>query len=169
MDLSGIKPGSCLSIRGLYLQKSKKKLQKEQKNLLPVQIAQYFQVRNFEQNRYSLRSRQTAVVQIEQRTSYGNKSIQKRGRNLWLKIPEDIRNVDSHLFFKKTFKAFLLSSWINEISINFRNDLINTFFLFLSFLSKNTLSRLRLPDMSLKLDYDFITGLEPLCCLATGF
>ena len=58
--------------------------------VLPVQIAQYFSVRNFESNRYSLRSREGRNPEIHQRTSAGDKYIQKRGRNIWQNIQNEI-------------------------------------------------------------------------------
>ena len=76
--------------------------------LLPVQIAQYFSVRNFESNRNSLRSREGRNPEIHQRTSAGDKSIQKRGRNIWQNIPNEIQNVESHVLFKKKYKEFLI-------------------------------------------------------------
>jgi len=77
--------------------------------LFSKKTAQYFNIRTFECTRYPLRNRETRNVEIHQRTNVGDKSIQKRGRILWENIPDEIRNLESHLLFKKKYKEFLLT------------------------------------------------------------
>ena len=43
------------------------------------------------------------------RTLLGEKSIQKRGQEIWMEIPEELRAIVSPIFFKKKLKAHLLS------------------------------------------------------------
>ena len=103
-----------LSIEKIYELEVGKFMFKKEKNLLPVQIAQYFQLITFEQSRYILRARPTRNIHLDQRTTQGEKSIQKRGPNIWRSIPDDLKTIESHIFFKKKFKSFLLDSQNSE-------------------------------------------------------
>ena len=89
-----------LNVEKTYKLEVGKFMYKEKRNLLPVQIAQYFNIRTYECTRYPLRNRETRNVEINQRTNVGDKSIQKRGRIFWENIPDEIKNLETHLSFK---------------------------------------------------------------------
>ena len=60
---------------------------------------------------YNLRSRgENRIPQIEHRTVFGEKSIQKRGPEIWKEIPETIKSIVSPIFFKKKLKLNFLAS-----------------------------------------------------------
>ena len=84
---------------------------KKKNNLLLVSIAKHFEVRNPPQHGYNLRERHvTRGPDILHRTQLGENSIQKRGQEVWNKIPEETKSISSFIFFKKKLKAFFLEN-----------------------------------------------------------
>ena len=72
-----------LKIEAIYSLEVGKYMYKIERNLLPVTIANYFSVRQPSQHRYNLRSRNTPEPTVfNYRTSFGERSIQKRGNDL---------------------------------------------------------------------------------------
>ena len=84
---------------------------KQKNNLLPVCIAQHFDVRIAPQHGYNLRSNnETRAPILVHRTLLGEKSIQTRGHEEWEKIPEEIKAIVSPIFFKNKLKMYALAS-----------------------------------------------------------
>ncbi len=85
-------------------------LYKVHQNLLPTSVGNYFEPDPFvNQHSYGLRSRSANLpTRIVSHTKYAEKSMQIGGLKFWNKIPEEIRNSDSLISFKRNFKKFLL-------------------------------------------------------------
>ena len=99
-----------LKVNQIYLLEAGKFIFKEKRNMLPVSIAKHFDIRNTPQHTYDLRPRnETRGPDLIHRTLLGEKSIQKRGHDTWSKIPDEIKSIDSPIFFKKKLKIFLLT------------------------------------------------------------
>ena len=99
-----------LKITQIYNLEAGKFVFKDKNNLLPVSIAKHFEVRNTPQHGYNLRRRNVIRgPDIIHRTLLGEKSIQKRGHDVWNKIPEYITSIFSPILFKKKLKSFLLA------------------------------------------------------------
>jgi len=87
-------------------------LYKVHQNLLPTSIGNYFEPDPFvNQHSYGLRSRSANLpTRIVCHTKYSEKSFQISGLKFWNKIPDEIKNLDTFISFKKSFKKFLLES-----------------------------------------------------------
>ena len=95
-----------LKLNQIYSLEVGKFVFKEKKNLLPVCIAKHFDVRDTAQHGYNLRARNVIRgPNLIHRTLLGEKSIQKRGHEIWMDIPEELRAIVSPIFFKKKLKA----------------------------------------------------------------
>ena len=100
-----------LKIDQIYSLEVGKFVFKQKNNLLPVCIAQHFDVRIAPQHGYNLRSNnETRAPILVHRTLLGEKSIQTRGHEEWEKIPEEIKAIVSPIFFKKKLKMYTLAS-----------------------------------------------------------
>ena len=81
-----------LKINQIYLLETGKFVFKEKNNLLPVSIAKHFDIRQTPEHRYNLRQRnEIRGPDLIHRTLLGENSIQKRGHEVWNKIPDDIK------------------------------------------------------------------------------
>ena len=99
-----------LKINQIYLLETGKFVFKEKNNLLPVRIANYFEIRQTPVHGYNLRQRnEIRGPDLIHRTLLGDNSIQKRGHEVWNKIPDEIKSIVSPIFFKKKLKCFLLT------------------------------------------------------------
>ena len=96
-------PGTCSSTFDELLYKV-------HQNLLPTSVGNYFEPDPFvNQHSYGLRSRSANLpTRIVSHTKYAEKSMQIGGLKFWNKIPEEIRNSDSLISFKRNFKKILL-------------------------------------------------------------
>ena len=83
---------------------------KRENGILPdPDIAKHFEVRNANVTHdYNLRNRKTVLPKTAYDSSYGEKSIQYRGANVWNGLPANIRDCDNLKLFKKHFKSYLL-------------------------------------------------------------
>ena len=98
-----------LKIEDIYSLEVGKYMYKVERNLLPVTIANYFTIRQPSQHRYNLRSRNTPEpTTINYKTSFGERSIQKTGNNIWRSVPDDIKESENKNSFKTLYKKFLL-------------------------------------------------------------
>ena len=83
-----------LKLEDIFSLEVGKYMYKVERNLLPVTIANYFSVRQPSQHRYNRRSRNTPEpTVINYRTSFGEKSIQKRGTIFGIVCLPILRNV----------------------------------------------------------------------------
>ena len=56
---------------------------------------------------YDLRNRNVNMCSIEYTSSFGEKSVQYRGAQLWNSLPQDLCNSESMSSFKKKLKLYL--------------------------------------------------------------
>ena len=83
---------------------------KKKNNLLPVSIAKHFDIRQALEHGYNLRQQnEIRGPDLRHKTLLGEESIQKRGHEVWTKIPDEIKSIVSPIFFKKRLKCFLLA------------------------------------------------------------
>ena len=81
-------------------------------DLLPVAVANHFEVRNtVPTHNYNLRNRGT-TPQIDTRLESSEKSIQLRGEKIWEELPEHLKNSTSMIKFKRNLKSKLLQSYV---------------------------------------------------------
>ena len=99
-----------LNINQTYNLEVAKFMFKETNHLLPVTIANHFSVRTNPEHRYNLRPRGTRATLIDNRTVRGERSIRKRGNDIWNNVPYSIKTLDSSTLFKKRMKKHLLSN-----------------------------------------------------------
>ena len=99
-----------LNINQTYNLEVAKFMFKETNHLLPVTIANHFSVRTNPEHRYNLRPRGTRATLIDNRTVRGERSIRKRGNDIWNNVPHSIKTLDSSTLFKKRMKQHLLSN-----------------------------------------------------------
>ena len=80
-------------------------------NLLPVKIGNFFltSAQQEIQHSYGLRSRNRIhPPRFLFNSNTGKKSIQYTGSKIWEDMPEDIKNSESYMIFKKSYKKHLL-------------------------------------------------------------
>ena len=80
-------------------------------NLLPVKIGNFFltSAQQEIQHSYGLRSRNRIhLSRFLFNSNTGKKSIQYTGSKIWEDMPEDIKNSESYMIFKKSYKKHLL-------------------------------------------------------------
>ena len=82
-------------------------MHKKEKNLLPTNIANYFDVDARPEHDYNLRQRQSIQNPFRSNTMTGQKSIQFEGFNLWNKLPQYLKDIESPSHFKKLLKTHL--------------------------------------------------------------
>ena len=100
-----------LNIEDVYALEVGKFIYKREYNLLPVPMANYFEMRTVPQHGYNLRSNQnTRLPEMRYRTNIAETSIQKRGNELWALIPEHVRTSESLNSFKGKYKLWLLEN-----------------------------------------------------------
>ena len=105
---------SILKNDDLYALEVAKFMFKSKNNLLPVNIANYFQTRPTPVPRYNLRNRRiNPLPLVIHRTVTGGKSINMRGNELWNYIPEHVKQSDSPNAFKTKLKVWMLSQNIS--------------------------------------------------------
>ena len=75
-------------------------------DLLPTEIANYFQIRSSENNRP--RRTRTPSERVIFNTSFGAKSISKKSRDIWDEIPTEIKIVPMFKTFKRMYKSHLI-------------------------------------------------------------
>ena len=114
-------------------------------------------MRQSSQHRYNLRSRNTpAPTAINYRTSFGERSIQKTGNDLWHSIPADIKECLNKNVFKTSYKKFLL---LNNVVWNLSFCLfVYLFVCFSSVTSYPNLDFALTLDLNFCLNYEFFTG-----------
>ena len=96
---------------------------RRQRNLLPCDIANYFQVR--EPTR-TLRNSQTQLSwRVITSTTHGAKSIFKKSLEIWEKVPNEIKQAPSLNSFKKMFKSHLIltnyPSWAQCVALPYQS------------------------------------------------
>ena len=101
-----------LNLEQIFSLELGKFLYKVHKNLLPTSIGNYFEPDPFvNQHSYGLRSRSANLpTRIVCLTNYSEKSFQISGQRFWNTIPEEIKNCETLIAFKRNFKKFLLES-----------------------------------------------------------
>ena len=78
-------------------------------------IANHFIDRNANiSHRYNLRKRGAIISKIAYSSSFGEKSIQLRGANIWNTLPAYLRDCESLKCFKKHFKEYLFEDFSVE-------------------------------------------------------
>ena len=98
-----------LNIEDVYALEIAKFIYKQKNDLLPVSIANYLETRSAPQHNYNLCTQaHVRAPQINCRTQLGEKSIKKRGMELWILIPESIQKSESPIAFKRNYKQWLL-------------------------------------------------------------
>ena len=87
---------------------------KSQKGLLPVQISNYFEDSSTQEIHHSYglrsRSRNDAPLRFLSESKTGEKSLQFKKLQLWNTLSTEIKNCETFMIFKKTYKKFLLQS-----------------------------------------------------------
>ena len=80
-------------------------------NLLPVKIGNFFPTSADQEihHSYGLRSRSTIQPpRFSFNSTTGRKSIQYTGSKIWEDLPANIKNSETFIIFKKSFKKYLL-------------------------------------------------------------
>ena len=80
-------------------------------NLLPVKIGNFFLTSADQEihHSYGLRSRsRTEPPRFSFNSTTGRKSIQYTGSKIWEDLPADIKNSETFMIFKKSYKKYLL-------------------------------------------------------------
>ena len=84
---------------------------KSQRGLLPVQIGNYFEDSSSQEIHHSYglrsRSRNDAPPRFLSESKTGEKSLQFRKSQLWNTLSTEIKNCETFMIFKKTYKNFL--------------------------------------------------------------
>ena len=86
---------------------------KSMNNLLPVQIVKFFPTSadRVINHSYGLRSRnQIQPPRFAFNSTTGRKSIQYTGSKIWEDLPADIKNSETFMIFKKSYKKYLLEN-----------------------------------------------------------
>ena len=68
---------------------------KNEKNLLPTTIANYFKTETHAEHRYNLRRRQNVTHTFHSNTVLGKKSIQNEGKLFWNNLPDCLKELES--------------------------------------------------------------------------
>lgn len=76
-------------------------------NLLPTEVASYFDTRRSENTRQR-RNRNAANETVIYNTATGAKSILKKSIDIWSKIPDEIKRSSRFNTFKRMYKAHLI-------------------------------------------------------------
>ena len=97
-----------LDIHQTFLLEMGKFMYKKKKNLLPVNIANHFELESAVQHRYNLRNRQNITPKFNNKSATGAKSFQIEGEKLWNVLPPYLKSCDSLNIFKKLYKSHLL-------------------------------------------------------------
>ena len=109
LDLKPIyKELEFLDIHQTFLLEMGKFMYKKKKNLLPVSIANHFELESTAQHSYNLRNRQNSTPKFNNKTATGAKSFQIEGEKFWFELPPYLKNCDSLSIFKKIYKSYLL-------------------------------------------------------------
>ena len=99
-----------LDVSQIFSLETAKFMYKSKHDLLPIStIANHFERRDAaHSHNLRIRANRLLVVPFELLSSFKQKSIHKRGLNLWNNIPGLIRSSESFNIFKKHFKVDLL-------------------------------------------------------------
>ena len=90
-----------LDIHQTFLLEMGKFMYKKKKNLLPVNIANHFELESAVQHRYNLRNRQNITPKFNNKSGTGAKSFQIEGEKFWNVLPPYLKSCDSLNIFKK--------------------------------------------------------------------
>ncbi len=97
-----------LNLRQTFLHERGKFIFKKEKDLLPTTIANYFQEGAPTEHNYNLRQRNNNSNNFRSNTTMGKKSIQNEGKVFWNKLPQNLKDIESPIAFKKLLKSFLI-------------------------------------------------------------
>ena len=81
---------------------------KKKKNLLPVNVANHFELESAAQHSYNLRNRQNNALKFNIKSATGAKAFQIEGEKFWTALPPYLKNCDSLNIFKRLYKSYLL-------------------------------------------------------------
>ena len=98
-----------LTVKQTYQLEVGKFVFKDKNGLLPVSMANHFQLLRSSHHSQNMRARPSDNSTIVHRTQLGEKSIQKRGIEFWNDIPQYLKDIDSPQFFKKSLKTHLIA------------------------------------------------------------
>ena len=98
-----------LNVEKVCLLETSKFLFKSNNDILPTVIGNYFEVRN-NSGVPGLRPRNDVSPEIVSRLISSEKSIQHRGIKVWGSIPDEIKQSESLILFKKKYKKYLLEN-----------------------------------------------------------
>lgn len=102
-----------LKVNETYTLEVAKFAYKQQNNLLPIRLANYFDTTSPENSaRRSSRLRSTSQTHVVTNTVLGNKSIQKKIIQIWKDVPEEIRITPYFNAFKRMFKSHLILLYV---------------------------------------------------------
>ena len=102
-----------LKVNETYTLEVAKFAYKQQNNLLPIRLANYFDTTSPENSaRRSSRLRSTSQTHVVTNTVLGNKSIQKKVIQIWKDVPEEIRITPYFNAFKRMFKSHLILLYV---------------------------------------------------------
>ena len=95
-----------LKIEDVYKLEVAKFAFKQNENLLPNRLANYFEVYSSESN-LRRSSRLNSISQSASNSTFGLKSIQQKIIKVWAEVPDEIKTTPYYNSFKKIFKCHL--------------------------------------------------------------
>ena len=96
-----------LTLEDIYDLELAKFIYKQKNNLLPANLAKYFEIRQVDSTART-RSTSSRSAQVLHNTNIGLKSILIRSENVWKKVPNEIKDCVWFSSFKRKFKSHLL-------------------------------------------------------------
>ena len=96
-----------LKLEDIYNLELAKFTYKDKNNLLPINLAKYFEIRQI-QNNVRTRSRPNDSVQIVHNSTIGLKSVRLRCDDIWKVVPSEIKSLPWLNSFKRRYKSHLL-------------------------------------------------------------
>ena len=99
-----------LNVKQIFQLETGKFLYKFHSNLLPISIGGYLQTDPYvNRHSYGLRSRTfNQPTRLVRHSRFAENSLQTKGAKMWEDIPDEIKESQSFMIFKRTFKNFLL-------------------------------------------------------------
>ena len=95
-----------LKVEQIYKLEIAKFSYRRENNLLPTEIANYFQLRNIRPNLRNNRSLRSERVIFN--TTSGKNSVLKKSFEIWENLPEEIKSIPTLKSFKRLFKSHLI-------------------------------------------------------------
>ena len=99
-----------LNVKQIFQLETGKFLYKFHSNLLPISIGGYLQTDPYvNRHSYGLRSRTfNQPTRLVRHSRFADNSLQTKGVKMWEEIPDKVKESQSFMIFKRTFKNFLL-------------------------------------------------------------